>query len=621
MGSQKRIILNWGPPAHTAAPSPAMSILKSYLNFNGFDVDIHYWNLYLDNLYLRFLGTNTNDYTKLLLFYNYLAIYKNDTQTYKRIKLELASLIPDKINQESDYFDNWMHTSAQQLDQHLNEMIAKFTLTEILYFGFSVNLYQWLFTSIVAEKIKKIDPAMPIIIGGIGSKNTAIAFLENFPQFDIAVWGEGETALQAISAKLRNKDNSISLADYSNIVYRENGKIKTADHKKIEYVDLSSPALRPDYFDYFIQKKFYNIQLTTHILTEGSRSCHWKRCHFCYLNSGYRFRTKTITAIVDETLHMIEKYNIFDFGFLDNDLIAGDIDRFDRLLDKFIEIKQRYPKFRIGNSEIITKNLPFKIIKKMAIAGFHKIQIGYESPSSTLLKKIDKKNTFASNLFLIKHAHTFQINCSGANIITNLLEETEEDIYEAVENLDFLRFVLSSGFFRHNIITLGVNSSSKYFPKVKDKIATWEKVLVKDLLIKDYIQEKDWVHIIEFANIVAHPHWNSFKKIENYYITHKHEYRLFNTDGNILYKEFCQNVLIKEILFPDDSIEKAILTETDQAIRSLQDLLEIFHTRLNKPVDENKLKSSIENLTHKRLVYHTGDFSEILSIINMNLAT
>ena len=368
------------------------------------------------------------------------------------------------------------------------------------------------------------------------------------------------------------------------------------------------------------KKKFYNIQLTTYILTEGSRSCHWKRCHFCYLNSGYHFRTKSINAIVDEILYMIEKYNVFDFGFLDNDLIAGDIDRFNCLLDKLIEIKQRYPIFKIGSSEVITKNLPFKTIKKMAIAGFHNIQIGYESPSNTLLKKIDKKNTFASNLFFIKYAHIFQMNFNGANIITNLLEETEEDIYEATENLDFLRFVLASGSLRHNIITLCVNSSSKYFPKVKNEIHTWEKAPIKNFLIKNYIQEKDLVHIIEFANVIAHPFWSNFRKIENHYITHKHEYRLFNTNGNILYKEFCQNVLTKEYLFPNDSIEKIILIETNQAVLSLQELLEIFQSRLNKPIEENKLKSAIEDLTRKRLVYHSGDFSEILSVINMNLA-
>ena len=34
----------------------------------------------------------------------------------------------------------------------------------------------------------------------------------------------------------------------------------------------------------------------------------------------------------------------------------------------------------------------------MSLAGFSCVQIGYESPSDKLLAKIDKKNTFASNL-------------------------------------------------------------------------------------------------------------------------------------------------------------------------------------------------------------------------------
>lgn len=41
----KKILLNWMPPAMVQMPSPAMSVLKSYLVNRGFDVGIIYWNL------------------------------------------------------------------------------------------------------------------------------------------------------------------------------------------------------------------------------------------------------------------------------------------------------------------------------------------------------------------------------------------------------------------------------------------------------------------------------------------------------------------------------------------------------------------------------------------------
>jgi len=79
-------------------------------------------------------------------------------------------------------------------------------------------------------------------------------------------------------------------------------------------------------------------------------------------------------------------------------------------------------------AEIITRGIDFETIKKMHIAGFFHVQIGYESPSDTLLYKIDKKNSFASNLFFIKWAHELNINVGGMNVLRGLLEENLEDI-------------------------------------------------------------------------------------------------------------------------------------------------------------------------------------------------
>lgn len=80
----------------------------------------------------------------------------------------------------------------------------------------------------------------------------------------------------------------------------------------------------------------------------------------------------------------------------------------------------------------------------MSLANFESVQIGYESPSNTILKSIKKNNTFASNLFFIKWALQFGINLSGINILRNLLEEDDDGIKEGINNLFYMRFILSS---------------------------------------------------------------------------------------------------------------------------------------------------------------------------------
>jgi hypothetical protein len=78
-------------------------------------------------------------------------------------------------------------------------LAEKINLSDTLLCGFSMKMDSWLVSSIIAEKMKKIAPELPIIIVGINTKCTAQIFLKCFPQFDMAVRGEGEIALLQVT--------------------------------------------------------------------------------------------------------------------------------------------------------------------------------------------------------------------------------------------------------------------------------------------------------------------------------------------------------------------------------------------------------------------------------------
>ena len=117
----------------------------------------------------------------------------------------------------------------------------------------------------------------------------------------------------------------------------------------------------PDFFDYISKKNEYRIQQAPFLFIESSRGCHWGKCHFCYLNKGYRHRVKDIVNVRKYVEEAIKKYNIYNFAFLDNDLVANDFSRFNSLLDSLIEIKYKYPDFSIILAEIITKDFTDRI--------------------------------------------------------------------------------------------------------------------------------------------------------------------------------------------------------------------------------------------------------------------
>jgi len=55
----KKVLLNWLPPALVTHPSPSCSILKSFLQKNGYEVDVKYWNLVFKKIQDEILRINT----------------------------------------------------------------------------------------------------------------------------------------------------------------------------------------------------------------------------------------------------------------------------------------------------------------------------------------------------------------------------------------------------------------------------------------------------------------------------------------------------------------------------------------------------------------------------------
>jgi radical SAM superfamily enzyme YgiQ (UPF0313 family) len=624
---RNKIVLNWAPPATIVSPSPSMSVLKQYLQKENYEVDVIYWNLKFSELQRQFLWEQApllydRDIDSLFVFFNYLTITYNDKDAYNYVKAYLMKIKPQYLAQEEDAFDAHMRFFSHRLDLMLDELVNQIMSSDILCYGFSVNLYQWICSSIIAKKIKKINKDAVVVIGGIGTKEAAVSYLENFDVFDFAIWGEGEIPFNILCNELSqvNLDKSVLI----NTAFRlpEDNQIFVSDNKKNKYVDLSISDF-PDYSDFLKHKEeideLRNIPLTLGI--ESGRGCHWRRCHFCYLNTGYRYRVKSVSSIMDEIRFMIKKYNPISFNFWDNDIIGGNNKRFNQLLDELILLKEEYPDFTISLAEIITKGVDASIIKKMSLAGFAAVQIGYESPSNSLLKKISKKNSFASNLLFIKFADLYRIIVNGANVIKGLLEETTDDVIESIYNLHSLRFYLKQGRFRHNMSPLGVMQSSPYYETVKDQLCHWEKHAFRYFLPANYLKNDDVDHnILEVTNDRQTGHiWNSFQQVEYFFITNSYEYELIAKNENVvIYRERLNGHIINELEFEKNSADWFILEKANDSVVSFDDIQKSLRENFKREFLITEVFNIIDELLGAHLMYASDDMSEILTIIDIN---
>lgn len=608
-----RVILNWLPPAEPCTVSAAMSILQSFLTTNGVDTETKYWNVLFANTEpLTNFQMEDKDALYLLPFLSYIALKYNDKQAVENIEHKLRRSNPQYINISKTYYTDLIANLSNLVSHVFMSELNKIEIEKCTLFGISTKFDQWIPGNILAELAKEINPNIKIVIGGFGTEKEAVALMQNFDVYDYAVWGEGEYALLGLCRHLENPAEN-PLSEVQHLVYKENDILKTTQIKS-KYVDLNN--VNPDFSSYFNQQNNKNIA-NLYVPIEGSRGCHWRKCKFCFLNSGYKSRGRDVHKIAAFIKAVIEEYKATDFCFIDNDWVNNDLTSFEKLLDLLIDLRQEYPAFSIQNAEIISKGINAEIIKKMSFAGVKSAQVGYEALNDSLLRKINKKNSLSSNILFIKWAKQFNIKIAGANVITNLIGETDTEIIDSIKNLHFLRFYLDKNFFLHRVIPLAITSSSQYYKYLENDnlLEKWNYNGLAKLLPQSYINDKtNRFDIFCFLKETTDPLWNDFNVVEKYYLDNSYYYQIIEKDAKTyLYQEYYNSNLIKQLELEKDALYWKILYFCNRKVASKQDIIECFNN------DSQEVEETIKELFDEYLLYANDDLSEIISLINTDL--
>lgn len=514
----------------------------------------------------------------------------------------------------NEYIYEYFHSFNQKLNCWFENEISQIKFDDYLFVGFSAQFYQWLVANLFIDKIKTAYPNTHILVGGFGTKEEAVTFLKNFPHVDYTSWGEGEYSIQQLALYLDGE--KAALSSIPNTVYRIGDEIKVNLLRNV-YVDLNKSKM--DFSDYFKSIQGFSLDQELSLPIEGGRGCSWKQCKFCFLNTGYKYRTKTNEQIIREIKEQVERYEVNRVLFLDNDIIGADMDNFIELLDMLIEYRKENNDFSILLAEIVTKGVPFNVIKKMALAGFESVQIGYESPSNNLLEKIHKKNTFASNLFFIKWANELGIRINGANVLRNLLEETTDDIKESIDNLYFLRFYFQKRLVCHSYSFLSVAKSSPYYRTLlkTNRLTEWGQSHLAQFTPENYMSLEDkFILFFDFIKPEYNHLWDTFQQIEQHYINNIYDYQLIIESNSVFYREFYNNTLIKEIEFETDDIYWEVLQLCDSEVLSIEQITRKLGNKKSK--EGETLPEVILNLEKEGLLYCNDNKTEIVTVLDIH---
>ena len=314
---------------------------------------------------------------------------------------------------------------TEVIEQSCAQWLAGIDLNRYSLLGFSICFSQLLPSLYMAKKIKQTHDLLPVVFGGSScSGEVGVSLINNFPQIDFLIDGEGEKALLNLCQYLCGEVQT--LYDTVRTVTRP-----PREQLPAETLDLNSQPY-PDYTSYFHEagQLFPASPFIPVLPIEFSRGCWWNKCTFCNLNLQWRnYRFKKGARMVEETLYLAKTYQSLHFTFTDNALPPKEADDFFRNLaakgmdfDFFAEIRG------------VTESQRLRLFKQ---GGLNTVQVGIEALSSSLLLKMAKGVSAIDNIAVMKLCSDWSIYMEG-NLITDFPTTTEEEIADTLHNLDYV---------------------------------------------------------------------------------------------------------------------------------------------------------------------------------------
>lgn len=225
-----------------------------------------------------------------------------------------------------------------------------------------------------AALAKKIDPGIPVVLGGPQTTFMPGEALEQMDEVDILCRGEGETVMVEIANALAGNR---TFTDIAGICCRENGSIvETEKHPRPESLDdLPSPYL----------DETLDCKGKSRVILLSSRGC-TSSCTFCYTPkaNGRKVHFHSVDRVVAEMQHLQRK-GINDFWFADPNF-AYSRDRLETFLEAIINKVPGATFWCQTRSNLVDP----KLLALLKRAGAHTLAFGLESAHDGTLKKIKK---------------------------------------------------------------------------------------------------------------------------------------------------------------------------------------------------------------------------------------
>lgn len=293
--------------------------------------------------------------------------------------------------------------------------------------GFTTTFQQTLASLALAERIKRRDPAITVAFGGANVEGVmGEELLRQFPQVDLVFNGEAdETFPDVVGEILAGR----TVRARTGVRVRGDGAGEEGPCRST-VVDLDTLPI-PRFDEYFerLARSPLRASIEPVLLFETARGCWWGEtspCAFCGLNGGgLSFRSKGPERAVAELRTLVQRHGVHLACATDNVLDHRYFTSFlPRLREAGLGLALEYE---------LKANLTRAQVEALAAAGVRAAQVGIESLSTPVLRKLRKGANALQNVQALKWLAEAGIAVKW-NWLHGVPGETAED-YEGVPEL------------------------------------------------------------------------------------------------------------------------------------------------------------------------------------------
>ncbi|MEP6757373.1 MAG: RiPP maturation radical SAM C-methyltransferase [Chthonomonadales bacterium] len=433
-GIRPSVLMISMPWTTLSEPSPGLGILKAVLSREGISCRAFHANLDI----LQHLHAYTYEALSVVFALNDFLFTgtldgepSNEQQRWLRHKVnELLNdgvIDEQRLGGSEGVVRTMLDLRNRIIPSWLDELTDEIVASDATLVGFTCMFDQTIASVALAKMVRERAPEKMIAFGGVAVRTpTAQMLLRTIPWIDTICDGDGEETIVALA---RASVGDVCLKDVPGLIVRdENGE--PVSTKSPSMIDLNSIPT-PDYDDYFVDIKRLaerrNVDIHPISLpVENSRGCWWGQkihCIFCGIRDedmAYRARDAKRTLEVLSDLNA--RYGMTSFRFSDYIL---PIRYFDTLLPDLADMGRPY---RLSSE--MKANITEDRFSKLAAAGFHEAQLGIESFSSDVLKKMHKGVSASQNVYSLLLGKRY-----GVRVLFNILYGFPDDELPAYEEM------------------------------------------------------------------------------------------------------------------------------------------------------------------------------------------